>query len=221
MTKNSQKIKIKFFMDYICEWCCLGRGVLLTLQDRYKFDVEYHLVEIHPDTPENGMPFERHLRHPERWIAQMNQLGAPYQISFLDKKIFANTKNALILGQYAQKLGKINIYTDLLWQAYMQEGKNISSQETVKEIGYRAGISPFQAHEAFIDPHYYAGILKNQCLLQNYGTDLKMSGSGSGSDVLRGTSSRPLRGRLRCLRLFLLMPLKKPARGYKRFGRMD
>lgn len=171
VTKNSQKIKIKFFMDYICEWCCLGRGVLLTLQDRYKFDVEYHLVEIHPDTPENGMPFERHLRHPERWIAQMNQLGAPYQISFLDKKIFANTKNALILGQYAQKLGKINIYTDLLWQAYMQEGKNISSQETVKEIGYRAGISPFQAHEAFIDPHYYASILKNQCLLQNYGTD--------------------------------------------------
>lgn len=164
-------IRIKFFMDYICEWCFLGYEILKKLNGKYEFNLEMYPLEIHPDTPIDGMPMSRHISDKKKWTAQLNQLGNPYGIHLADKDIFSNTRNALIVGQYAKTIGRQKEFTDVLWAMYMEEGHNISSQEMVKHVALEAGLSLAQVQEAFTDPIYQAALLRNQQYQQAFGTD--------------------------------------------------
>lgn len=153
-------IRIKFFMDYICEWCYLGYNILDQLHDRYDFDLELLPLEIHSDTPQNGMPMDWHVENKEIWIDKMNQLGAPYGIHLLNKDIFANTRNALIFGQFAKTRGRIEEYTKQLWKVYMEQGRNISSRDVIKEVAYRCGFTTSDFSEVFENPGPYAAALE-------------------------------------------------------------
>ena len=164
-------IRIKFFMDYICEWCCLGYRILQQLADEYDFDLELYPLEIHPDAPERGMPMDWHIDNKEEWMLRMNQLGAPYGITFKDKYYFANTHNALIMGQYAKTHNKHREYTDLLWRIYMEEGRNISDRKVIEEIAYRLGFTMAQVEEAFTSGIYEAAMYRNKQYHQSFGTD--------------------------------------------------
>lgn len=164
-------ISIKFFMDYICEWCFLGYGILKKLRGKYDFDLEIYPLEIHPDTPPDGMPMSWHVHNKKRWVDQLNQLGERYGIHLKNKEIFANTRNALIAGQYAKTVGKAEEYTEALWKAYMEEGKNISGKKAVEEIACGIGIMPGQLQEAYTDSVYGCALARNQQYQQAFGTD--------------------------------------------------
>ena len=165
------QIRIKFFMDYVCEWCYLGYGILKDLRKAYDFDLELYPIEIHPDIPENGMPMIWHVHNKKKWTDQLNQLGEPYGIHFINKETFSNTKNALILGQYAKTTGKMSDYTDCLWDSYMVKGMNISDKTAIYSIGHNAGFGDEQMNTAFEDPIYYAALERNQQYQHSFGTD--------------------------------------------------
>ena len=165
------EIRIKFFMDFICEWCFLGYGILKQLQKEYDFDLELYPLEIHPDTREDGIPMVWHIHNKKHWVNQLNKLGEPYGIYLLDKDIFANTHNALLVGQYAKTIGKLEEYTEALWERYMHDGVNISSREAVEEVAKSIGIGEENLAKAFEDPIYAAALERNQAYQQMHGTD--------------------------------------------------
>lgn len=164
-------IRIKFFMDYVCEWCFLGYEILKKLRGKYDFDLEMYPLEIHPDTPAYGIPMDQHISDKKKWIDQLNQLGNPYGVYLADKDIFSNTRNALLVGQYAKTLGIQTKFTDVLWTMYMMEGHNISRREMVEQAALKAGFSFEQVQDAFLDPIYYAALLRNQQYQLAFGTD--------------------------------------------------
>ena len=119
-------IKIKMFSDYMCAWCYLADTMLLSLKDKYAFEVEHIGFELHEGTPENGE--DMNINHPgtPQTIAYINQIGSPYGLHLCELPILANTKKALIVGEYAKTIGKSEAYTHAVWKAYMVDGRSIS-----------------------------------------------------------------------------------------------
>jgi predicted DsbA family dithiol-disulfide isomerase len=182
------RISIKFFMDYICEYCFLGFHTLQTLKKEYDFDVEYMLLEIHPDTPKEGATMDWHMRdlgagvredgtqedvteHRAYWVSTLNQIAAPLGIVIPNKNLFANTRNALLAGQYAKQVGKGEEFTRAIWDYYMLGMHDISSREAVETVAEGVGIPRAELAAAFEDPIYRAELLANQQLQLAFGTD--------------------------------------------------
>lgn len=157
-------MKIIMFTDFVCEWCYLGKRILDTLKHRYEFEVEYKFMEIHPDTPPEGMPFTYHLHFPNRFFDMINKLGEPYGIHIANKDIFANTNKALLLAEYAKDIGKLDTYMNLIWDKYMVEGINISREDILQNIVMNIGINPRNVSKALSNPRY-SEELENSSLL--------------------------------------------------------
>lgn len=148
------------YLDVICEWCYLAHRVLETLRGEYDFDVDYRLMEIHPDVPEEGMPMTRHLHFPERFYDDLDVLGAPYGVAFNREKQFANTYLALVLLQCAKEAGQLGRVLDPLWDAYMLEGRNISLLPEIVHVTDACGLPRSLVAEAYANPAY-AGELED------------------------------------------------------------
>lgn len=161
-------MKIIMFTDFVCEWCYLGKRILDTLKNKYEFEIEYKFMEIHPDTPPEGMPFTYHLHFPKRFFDMINKLGEPYNVHIADKEIFANTRNSLLLAEYAKDVGKLDTYINLVWDKYMLEGDNISREDILQNIVMSIGISPQNVSRALSNPRYSEELENSDMLHRRY-----------------------------------------------------
>lgn len=148
------KYKIKMFMDYVCEFCYLSYCMLDKLKKEFDIEIDYILFEIHTETPKNGIPMKSHMPQKTRFTNNINKILQDYNKAILDKEIFSNTRNALILGVYLKEIGKIDIYNKYLWKKYMEDGENISSINDLYDISLKLGISPNKLNEILNDPIY-------------------------------------------------------------------
>ncbi|MEL6537871.1 MAG: DsbA family protein, partial [Bacteroidota bacterium] len=55
MGSLNMAIDITVYSDYICPYCYVGMGTLHKLQEKYDLNITWKGMEIHPDTPEEGM----------------------------------------------------------------------------------------------------------------------------------------------------------------------
>ena len=162
-------IKIKMFSDYMCAWCYLADAMLHSLKDKYDFEVEHIGFELHEGTPENGE--DMNWNHPgtPQTIAYINQQGEKYGLHLCDLPILANTKKALIVGEYAKEQGKGNEYVHAMWKAYMVDGKNISLITEIENAAQTVGISAQEVKNALKDSRYAESLQKNMEAGWSYG----------------------------------------------------
>ena len=99
MENKEKVIRIDMFLDLICEWCYLSKTILDTVRTRYPIQMVYHFVEIHPDTPQGGMPMKWHSKDPARFFATIRAAGAPYGLTICDRYIFPNTHDILRVAE--------------------------------------------------------------------------------------------------------------------------
>lgn len=154
-------IKIKMFSDYMCAWCYLADTILSTLKSQFDFELEHIGFELHTKTPENGE--DMNLNHPNtpQTITYINQIGAPYGLHLCNLPILANTKKALIVGEYAKTVGKSEAYVRTMWKAYMVDGKNISILSEIEKVAQTIGIEPQKVANALNNPQYLKSLQKN------------------------------------------------------------
>ena len=50
MDESGKKHRVTMFLDVICEWCYLAKGILDSLRGRYDLDVTLLFMEIHPSS---------------------------------------------------------------------------------------------------------------------------------------------------------------------------
>lgn len=170
-TPNEEKtpIKIKMFSDYMCAWCYLADSMLETLKEKYSFEVEHIGFELHEGTPENGEDMNLHHPGTPQTIAYINQMGEKYGLHLCDLPILANTKKALIVGEYAKEQGKEDAYVHAMWKAYMVDGKNISLLSEIKDAAQSVGITAKEVEEALSDSRYEKSLQSNMEAGWNYG----------------------------------------------------
>lgn len=169
--RSTRSIGIVMFMDFICEWCYLGKHILDTMHNSYDLRVEYLFCEIHPDTPAGGMPMKLHVVAPKQFYQRINAIGAPYGIHICNRDIFSNTHKALVLAEYAREKGKLSSYMEKVWNRYMLDGDNISDDSVLEDVVSRVGLGPSALEEAVYDPKYSQQLLANQDVAISCGTD--------------------------------------------------
>ena len=100
------KIKIKMYSDYICPFCYLGEAIIEKLKSRFDIEIEHIGIEIHPETPEEGVDLRGRIYGIEEMYENLRCRGKEYGLNFCDVKLLSNSKKALIVGEYARKVGK-------------------------------------------------------------------------------------------------------------------
>lgn len=160
------ELRVTVFSDYTCPFCYVGYVRLERLRDEYDLKVNWCMVEIHPDTPAQGMPVADLGYAPEQWSAMMGELGAMAQaenIVIQPQHVTANTHNALLLAEATKEQSSAVFYAlhSRLFEAYFGAGINIGDAEVLRELAVDVGVTHETLARAWQDPQYLARLQHN------------------------------------------------------------
>jgi len=117
-------------------------GLVEKLKQEFDLSVEWIPFEIHPETPQEGMPLLKMF--PRADVAAMtrrlNSMGAPFGLTFGKIVDISNSRLSLEAGEFAKTQGKFEQYHHTIFQAYFTQGKDIGNIEILKEIVEESGI---------------------------------------------------------------------------------
>jgi predicted DsbA family dithiol-disulfide isomerase len=135
------KIKIRMYSDYICPFCYLGEAIIEKLRSRYDIEMEHIGIEIHPETPKEGVDLRGRIYGMEEMYENLRCRGKEYGLNFCDVKLLSNSKKALIVGEYARKIGKNQEFTHEVFKAYFERCLDIGKEAALFEIGEKVGLA--------------------------------------------------------------------------------
>ena len=155
-------IKIKIFSDYIWPFCYVGKGIVDKLETEYDLDVEWLGLEIHPETPKEGVSLSEKFSKAtlEHMLNNLNHSGSIYGINFGALEQMPNSHNALEAAEFARAHGKLKEYHALLMEAYFRDLKDIGDLEVLSELGKTLGLNKDELIES-VKNRSYETVLNN------------------------------------------------------------
>ena len=104
--------------------------------------MEWLGIEIHPDTPLEGMPIERMFRPEDtkRMMQNLRTMGAPFGIIFADITRISNSRLALQAAEFSRDQGRFDEFHDAILQAYFAAGLDIGDGEVIVQLGRDVGL---------------------------------------------------------------------------------
>jgi len=153
------ELLVTVFSDYICPFCYIGDARLNQLRDSYDLKVNWCLLEIHPDTPVQGMPVTDLGYPPAQWQRMMDilrDMAAQDGLPLRDHLFTTNSRKALLLAE-AAKEARADIFYALhqaLFDAYFVAGENIGDEVVLRHLADQAGMDMAQVEQAWGDPAY-------------------------------------------------------------------
>src|SRR5258705_8962667 len=140
------------FIDVICPWCLVGKRRLeraLTMIGQESVHVTWLPFELNPDMPKEGM--ERRAYRTRKFgswerstqlDAQMTEMGEAEGISF-HFDLMARTPNTFnahrLIWRFRQTGGQ-DALVEALLRAYFTEGRDIGSQDVLRDLAIEAGL---------------------------------------------------------------------------------
>ena len=121
--------------------------------------VERRFLEIHPETPAEGMPVSELGYPPEQWVCMMenlNRMGEAEGIVFSDRTFTTNSHMSLLLAEAAKEEGQeiFEALNEGLFRAYFTEGRNIGDPQVLRDVAQAVGVSAGRIGQAWSDAAY-------------------------------------------------------------------
>ncbi|MGB7191931.1 MAG: DsbA family oxidoreductase [Collimonas pratensis] len=164
-------LQIDVSFDLICPWCLIGKvsleQAISRLSEQYPavgVDVTWHGVQLLPDVPKDGLPFqavyERRLGGPQARSLRQRQVNdaaakVGLHIDFDRIKTFPNTAKAHALLAFMATFSGGDDYDkmlDRLFHGYFFFGEDIGSDELLYDIAQAAGIGREELGECLERP---------------------------------------------------------------------
>ncbi|MDW7650263.1 MAG: DsbA family protein [Bacillota bacterium] len=130
----------------------MGKGIVDELKKEFDIQDIWQGVEIHPETPPEGrdmsdlFPLEKR----EQYFLRLNEMGKDYGIVFKRSNGYlANSRRALLLGEYAKSTNSFEALHSALFKAYFTEGKDIGDCEVLLQLAKSAGLSREEVEQAW------------------------------------------------------------------------
>ena len=162
------KLKIQIWSDIMCPFCYIGKRrieeALSLFEHKNSVAIEWRSYQL--DASFVASPDDNMVEH----LAQKYGKGADWAQGMLDnmtqnaktagldfhfeKSILANSFNAHRLLHLAKKYQLANDLEELLFKAYLTEGKNINDNNTLKELGVSVGLNPVEIDEVLNSDAY-------------------------------------------------------------------
>jgi len=131
------KIKIKMYSDYICPFCYLGEAIIEKLKNKFDIEMEHIGIEIHPETPDEGINLKGRISGTEEMYEHLRSRGKEYGLNFCDIRLLSNSRKALIVGEY----GKNAEFTHEVFKAYFERCLDIGKEAVLFEIAQKVGLT--------------------------------------------------------------------------------
>ena len=158
MTKKPELLAT-VFTDYICPFCYVGDVRLDRLRDDYDLKINWCFLEIHPETPVEGMATDALGYSGERWKTMMDNLAvlaAEEGITFRPHTFTTNSHKSLLLAEAAKEAGADVFYTlhRRLFEAFFTEGLNIGDETVLSGLARESGVPNAVLARAWTDDRY-------------------------------------------------------------------
>lgn len=186
-------LQVTVFTDIICPFCYVGHRRLKRAREQVAMDVAWRFLEIHPQTPPDGMPVEQLGYPPDLWARMSMHLGnlaAEEGIALAERRITTNSHKALLLAEAARELGDeaFEALVERLFFAFFTQGRNIGRADTLAEVAREAGVPDETFERALIEPDY------EKRLRQNLMAAARLQVSGVPTFVFEGERPRVVAG---------------------------
>lgn len=156
---DRSELRVSVFSDYICPFCYIGSRRLLRLNDDYDLRVNWCGLEIHPDTPAEGMPVERLGYVADQWREMMDALAAMAAeegLVLAQRSFTTNSHKALLLAEAAKEEGRDSFYAlhERLFDAFFREGRNIGEEGVLRDLARELGLAGETVTAAWSAPRF-------------------------------------------------------------------
>ena len=158
-TTRRPELLATVFTDYICPFCYVGDVRLDRLRDDYDLKINWCFLEIHPETPPEGMATGALGYSGERWKTMMDNLAmlaAEEGITFRPHTFTTNSHKSLLLAEAAKEAGADTFYAlhRRLFEAFFTEGQNIGDESVLSGLARESGVPDEVLARAWTDDRY-------------------------------------------------------------------
>ncbi len=177
------QLKIQIWSDVMCPFCYIGKRkieeALNQFENKESVAIEWKSFQLDPSfvaTPNENLA--EHLAEKYRkdtdWAQTMlenmteNAKNSGLDFHF-EKAILANSLNAHRLLHLAKEHKLSNEVKELLFKAYLTDGKNVNDWDTLKEIGLEAGLETAEIEQLINSKDYTKEVLQDQQQAQAIG----------------------------------------------------
>lgn len=160
---------VEIWSDIACPYCYIGKRkfekAMASFAHRDEVDVEWHSYELNPDLPKQALNISyvdymskdhgMSVEEVKGFMESLKALGKEQGIDFdFDNLIVANTSDALRLVKLAKESNLADEAEEVLFEAYFEKGRDISSRAVLVELGQKIGLNA-QAIESMLDSDRY------------------------------------------------------------------
>lgn len=165
------KHKLVVYSDYIWPFCYIGKGIVDQLKKEFDIEDEWMPLEIHPETPKEGMLISKKFPggSMEKMFSNLRAMGKLYGIDFKGNELLSNSHMSLAAGEFAKEKGKFEEFHEAIFHVYFSEGKDIGDMEVLLNIAESLGLDKEEMAEKLMNGAYDAVIEDTQETAQEYG----------------------------------------------------
>jgi predicted DsbA family dithiol-disulfide isomerase len=152
----------------------VGERRLARLNEDFDVRVERRFLEIHPESPAEGMPISELGYPPVQWARMMGNLermGKAEGIVFSERTFTTNSHKALLLAEAAKEEGPevFEALNEGLFRAYFTEGRNIGDLQVLREVAQAAGVPAGRLEQAWSDAAYEERLVRDHAAAAEIG----------------------------------------------------
>lgn len=177
------QLKIHIWSDVMCPFCYIGKrkieDALSQFENKESVTIEWKSFQLDPSfvaTPNESIvdhlaeKYSRDTDWAQSTIDNMTQNAKTSGLDFhFEKAILANSLNAHRLLHLAKKHNLSNELEELLFKAYLTDGKNVNDWDTLKEIGIKIGLELTEIEQLMLSDIYTKEVNQDQQEAQSLG----------------------------------------------------
>lgn len=173
---TNEKMKVEVWSDVVCPFCYLGKRryetALKKFADANNIELVWKSFQLYPGLQQHvkensyqhiarmkNISYEQSAQMHEQVVNMAAGDGLHYRF---DKTVVANSYNAHRLAQMAKAHHKGNEAEELLFSAYLVEGKDINDKETLADIGARIGLDKAEVKKMLESDAYGSAVKADQ-----------------------------------------------------------
>jgi predicted DsbA family dithiol-disulfide isomerase len=158
-TTGKPELLATVFTDYICPFCYVGDVRLDRLRVDYDLKINWCFLEIHPETPAEGMDASCLGYSGPKWEQMMDNLSRLAEeegITFRPHTFTTNSHKSLLLAEAAKESGADIFYAlhRRLFEAFFTEGRNIGDESVLTALALESGVPNELLERAWTDKRY-------------------------------------------------------------------
>ena len=174
--KMENQLKIQIWSDVMCPFCYIGKRkieeALTQFENKDSVAIEWKSFQLDPSfvaTPDENIidhlaeKYRKDTDWAQTMIENMTDNAKKSGLDFhFEKAILANSLNAHRLLHLAKKHKLSNETKELLFKAYLTDGKNVNDWETLKNIGLEVGLDINEIEHLINSNEYTAEVRQDQ-----------------------------------------------------------